>query len=604
MDRKILPVVVLLVLHAVLLWSSARQKNASVDEMSHLGAGLYSLSTLDFRINRATSPLQNMLCAVPVLLFEDCELTYDNECWRRGIWNGVGSRIYEANPDNFHDLLMTGRMSSIALSVALCGLIFWWAYRCWGYAPALGVLLLAVLEPNVMAHGRLITTDISITLFFLLTAFLAWRFGRKPSWLRLGVLGAGFGLACLSKHSGLLLLPGILLGFGLLHGIEREKRLLFFADRFKKMRPVFHRIFYSIMLTALVFMFGLFVIWAGYAFEVGDSISGPVRPGHCQIWQVSQVPIRTALILTGLDRFYPVDITNENDPYLLLLRNWLPAYSHWEGVCANAIHSKNGHWSYFMGGVSNWGWTSYYPVLFLIKTPIPILIVLMLGAAAFATKRISLDRVSWIHLLAIPAIYGWLMIFNNHANIGYRHFLPVLPFLLILLGGAAFSALWNGFNSLRLKGWNGGKKFIPIAIGMVLLVWTVFEAFSIHPHYLEYYNSLIGGPENGNLYAVDSNLDWGQDLFFLKTYLEEREIDDAWLFYFGPEEYPDAYRIPHQKPNKMKQLEPGTYIISATHLRQFAGILRHLFLTPLKDRQPDDYVTPAIMVYYVGKDIE
>jgi hypothetical protein len=45
----------------------------------------------------------------------------------------------------------------------------------------------------------------------------------------------------------------------------------------------------------------------------------------------------------------------------------------------------------------------------------------------------------------------------------------------------------------------------------ILLLWNAAASFSIHPHYLAYFNELAGGPEGGAKWLIDSNLDWGQD---------------------------------------------------------------------------------------------
>ncbi len=41
---------------------------------------------------------------------------------------------------------------------------------------------------------------------------------------------------------------------------------------------------------------------------------------------------------------------------------------------------------------------------------------------------------------------------------------------------------------------------------------TLASALSVYPHELAYFNELAGGPRNGHLHLLHSNLDWGQDL--------------------------------------------------------------------------------------------
>jgi hypothetical protein len=43
---------------------------------------------------------------------------------------------------------------------------------------------------------------------------------------------------------------------------------------------------------------------------------------------------------------------------------------------------------------------------------------------------------------------------------------------------------------------------------------------SFHPHYLSYFNELIGDRKNMSRYLADSNVDWGQSDEYLQRYLD------------------------------------------------------------------------------------
>ena len=68
---------------------------------------------------------------------------------------------------------------------------------------------------------------------------------------------------------------------------------------------------------------------------------------------------------------------------------------------------------------------------------------------------------------------------------------------------------------------------------IILISWQAISIFAIYPHFLSYFNEIIGGPANGYIYTVNSNLDWGQDLKRLKKWVEENNIDKIYLDYFG-----------------------------------------------------------------------
>jgi hypothetical protein len=76
------------------------------------------------------------------------------------------------------------------------------------------------------------------------------------------------------------------------------------------------------------------------------------------------------------------------------------------------------------------------------------------------------------------------------------------------------------------------EKVVRVIV-LVLLLWYAGSSIRAFPHYLSYYNELAGGIENGYKYAVDSNYDWGQDLKRLKIYLDDNNIDNFYIDYFG-----------------------------------------------------------------------
>ncbi len=639
MKWKWIPVVLIVCLHASILWHSATKTSASVDELSHLATGLYSLNNLDFRINRVAPPFQNLVNAIPVALWGDYQLLYDNECWKKGIWNGIGDQLLLANPENFHSLLMRGRIGTIVLSVLLCLTAFIWAWECWGYMPALVVLFLIALEPNIMAHGRLTTTDTAPTFLFLLTGYFFWRFTRKPSFRRLVLIGIGFGLSWYSKHSGVILLPALFLGFLFVSWffVHRQKENepseqsvwstfpAFLSQRLRNCSPIIRHSSFAFLSILLVFGIGFLVIWGGYAFEVGDSIPGPRAPMRSYIWHHFQVPITTFFYFCGMEHGIDIDGRDPNEPFWLFLRNYLPAFSHWEGFFSNQAHLRTGHLGYFMGELSSYGWRSYYPVLFLIKTPLPLLLIFLFGALAICFRRIHLDGLTLASFLLIPGIYAYVIIFFNTANIGYRHALPIVPFLIVFFAGS-LAAFWiqllskgeyknndteegdalypssyvesNGEHKATSRNLPLPKK-IMFGMGMLVLVWNGIEVLRIHPHYLEYFNSLIGGPKYGHYYAVDSNLDWGQDLLHLKRYLNEHRLNNVRLLYFGPKEYPDAYHVPHGEVKNLDSIEPGIYVVSASYLHGIGSLPVYEKLGPFHRREPDEYITYAMFLYHM-----
>jgi hypothetical protein len=107
--------------------------------------------------------------------------------------------------------------------------------------------------------------------------------------------------------------------------------------------------------------------------------------------------------------------------------------------------AEAGRLAFFLGEYSYQGWSSYYIVAFVIKTPIGILL-LIAGSLLFHRHGTPLTRDEAIFLL-LPIVFIFLATTQAKVNIGLRHILMVYPFLFILaarLATIAFSAAGSG----------------------------------------------------------------------------------------------------------------------------------------------------------------
>ena len=111
-------------------------------------------------------------------------------------------------------------------------------------------------------------------------------------------------------------------------------------------------------------------------------------------------------------------------------------------------------------------------------------------------------------------------ILNVPICLAMRYVLPLFPFALIAAAKPACylqSAYWQ-------------RSLLVLA----LLLWSVGSSLHVYPHSLSYFNELAGGPDNGHRYLLDSNIDWGQDLLFLKEWVEAHpEAASLGLAYFN-----------------------------------------------------------------------
>lgn len=213
--------------------------------------------------------------------------------------------------------------------------------------------------------------------------------------------------------------------------------------------------------------------------------------------------------------------------------------------------------SFLLGAWADKSWRSYYLVAMLYKMPIPFLLLLVVGMFGLLRGMLPWKTAAWIVLPAPVLLY--VMSFHYQINYGIRWLLPVIPFLTLI---AAFGML------MLLRGNRFAAGFL-----WVLLAWQVTTSFFAAPHHLAYFNELAGGPDRAREILLDSNLDWGQDLGRLKSYMTAHRISSIQLGYFGhvdPRLYGIQYTLPPSTP------EPGIYAISANYLKGYPYAITYL----------------------------
>ncbi len=182
-----------------------------------------------------------------------------------------------------------------------------------------------------------------------------------------------------------------------------------------------------------------------------------------------------------------------------------------------ATHSTIGHYGFLLGKHSTDGWWYYFPLAFLFKTSVAFLMLLVLTSVIFRKVRAEIKDELF---LLVPALLYLAAFMVNTLNIGVRHILPIYPFLIV----------WAS------KSINHPSHLIKKGV-IVLTGLSIISAFLIYPHYLAYFNILVGGPDRGHEYLIDSNIDWGQDLKGLGIWVRENNLENETmsLAYFGHE---------------------------------------------------------------------
>jgi hypothetical protein len=203
--------------------------------------------------------------------------------------------------------------------------------------------------------------------------------------------------------------------------------------------------------------------------------------------------------------------------------------------------------SYMLGERSYNGWWYYYLVVFVLKTPLPILIMLCWAIVLFTRNiREEKERNVFVYLLTFIVVY-FAFFSAKGMCLGVRYLLPIYGPIFLLTG------------QILKK----GARLTKIVMS-TLTVWLVVGIIYIFPHHLSFFNLFAGGPENGYKYLANSNADWGQDLISLRDYMDEHGIEQVYLSHFGlvrPEIYGVTY-VPIPVDGNFS----GTAAISVNHL--------------------------------------
>jgi len=192
----------------------------------------------------------------------------------------------------------------------------------------------------------------------------------------------------------------------------------------------------------------------------------------------------------------------------------VPAPAYWWEWQSFNDYLKEPLPGYLFGQFSKFGWWYYFPVAFLAKTPLPVMVLLVVSLIHTWRAR------SWLKdltLIVAPLLLFLSLLFSPHA-LGYRYLLPILPFIFVYSADVMKAALKS--------------RWSQIAIGL-LMAWQIVGTLRYYPYYLTFFNEIVGGPDRGRYILIDSNLDWGQDLPALKQYVDEQQIDHLKFSYAG-----------------------------------------------------------------------
>lgn len=517
-----------------------------MDEQNHIARGLAFWGTGDPRLSVEHPPLINLISTLPLLTLPHIALPTDDPSWNtpNGWYAFADLLLWQYNHDVTR-MVFLARLPIVWLTLGLALTCFHFARQLWQSRTAgLFAGLFVLFDPNIIAHGRYTTTDLGSTAFILLATYLLWRQWQKPSNGRWAYTVLGLGLAFASK------------------------------------------------LSSLTFVF----IWGGLAIL-------PLYPENNwrmvlkRVWQFGLAGVGSIGVVWAIFGFEWGTFRFHTDALLPLNSYRGPMPTFWAGIEQIAGVSGGGRPSFLLGQYSETGFRAYFPIAFAVKTPLPVLILLFIAILVLVSKPATRSRALF---LLIPALLYFFISVQSALNIGYRHLLPILPFIHILNTGF-LSSLFSARSKLFT---------IRYSLFTVLLLCS---DFLIHPYYLSYFNIAAGGPQNGANILIDSNIDWGQDLLRLKQWMIDHDVDEVKLGWFGTAD-PAYYGIKNQPmpglgrqayfslwyppPFNPENPEPGIYAISVSNLWESHWATKITYPW-FRARQPDDRIGYSILIYEV-----
>jgi len=177
----------------------------------------------------------------------------------------------------------------------------------------------------------------------------------------------------------------------------------------------------------------------------------------------------------------------------------------------------DGRPAFLLGKYSDNGWWNYFLIDFLLKTPIPTLVLIIASLAFYKAGNVLRWREAVF--LLVPVLVFFAVTSQSKMAIGVRHILPVYPFLFVFVS--------------RLVTVQFRNRYLAPLLVAASVVLTGISSVRTAPHQLAYFNEILGGPDRGYYHLSDSNIDWGQGLKGLKSYIEKEKLPVIYLSYFG-----------------------------------------------------------------------
>ena len=541
---EFIAVAFLLLFHFYLVFTASERKSPVFDEPLYITGGFSYWTEVDYRINPESGNLLQRWVAIP-LIFQKLKFAELRQIpLTKTFPFDISADFIFNSGNNPEKILMFSRAMITILSLATGLAVYFYSKKIFGLGGGLLSLTLYVFCPEILAHAGFATADMAVTMAFTLALICIWNVLNIITVRNIFFSSVALSLLFLIKCTAVIIIPVyLILAFIKLRN-KKHTECIIFSKKININAQAKQVIFSSlVLLVNLIFI--LFFIWMSYGFRF-SALNHPQSADSAaldKIYEYKCKPLGTmgnVLLVAKKMKLLP------------------EAYLYGFTSILNVSKSRD---SYLNGELSTQGWWYFSIYCFLVKTPVPLLLIFTISLFALASRKmLSNDKIYMLTPFLVFILIYLIIAISSKSNAGNRHILPIYPGIFIICGASY----------LMLR-----SKFTIAVITVFLIAWFALESYRIRPHYLAYFNQLAGGPENGYKHLSDSSLDWGQDLKELRKWIDvnNKNNENVYLSYFGTADidyYIREYRhlpcIGEQRKitNDFFEFKSGIYCISAT----------------------------------------
>jgi len=634
--QRIIPLCLFLSLFAQCLYF-AWTTGQTTDETYFNGSGYLMVRHNDYSVQSEHPPLMQQLGALPLLFLQPNypvdEMIYVGDPKDKVIDNSkMGSKFLYDMGNNPQIILFLERIPIILITLVLGCYVLKWSYELFGSVAAFISLFFFSFSPNIIAHGSLYTTDLGVAAFFFITFYYVYKYVENPVVKNLFLVGLFMGLTLLSKMSGIIAIPCILFLFllsdNLRNNVKYEfgsvmnikwlvamaaflfimtlgEKIIFLAvcpmwiwtvryyqlncipDNAKQFKWLFNFIFTSGWLLC-----GIFLVLAAKKMPLPFIIISSIWVVVLLIVSMAagnhHVKSRlskalTAFAFTLFVSLFVIILGYTN--FYESISNFNP-FAEFVGSFKKAMRHSLGSHKSWVGGFIPFDWR-YFIGLVLVKTPLMTLLLTLVGVIAF--MRMKLSKMTKCVVLLPPIIFLVSASFLNGIYIGLRHVLILYPFMFLLIGASVKMMSLHGVAWRKVV-------FSALVIGMSFMM---VRNISLFPHYLSYFNEIVGNAEKGAEWVGDSNVLWGQDNKRLAELVKEKDISNIKVAIVTRNDALfDFYEMNWDQMDQDDFLQPesGYYAIDLRHYNNLQKNDESWF----KGKRPDFRAGKTIYVFKVG----